>query len=1038
MMPKTADPSSPQPDAPAIRPGALATDPHARAADRNPEDSSCIRILLIDDDRGEFLLTRRLLSKVERQKYELHWAASYAEGQLAIQGNEYDVFLVDYRLGERSGMDLLREARASGQMAPIILLTGQGDLSTDVEAMRAGASDYLVKGELNAALLERSIRYALERTRAIQKQRESDERYRTLVETSPDAIVCTDLTGKIFLANQMAAKSQGLGSVKEMLGRRVFDFLAAEDRDRAIQTLNDTIQTGLSQTIEFTLERADGSHYPVEASSARMIDALGRPIAVISIFRDIAERRRAEGTLRKLSRAVEQTADHLFITDREGVIEYVNPAFERLTGYSLSEAVGQTPRILKSGYHSRAFFQELWDTILGGQVFRSAFTNRKKNGEVFYEEQTITPILDPQGLINFFVATGHDITARKKAEEALRTTEARYRSIFENAIEGIYQCAPNGHYLTANPALAHMLGFDSQETFLTSLASGHHQLYVDPHRRQDFLRLVADQDEVSNFEAQVFRRDGRIIWISENARAVRDALGEIVHYEGTVENITQRKQAEQDMLRLAAFPQWNPNPVLEFSAEGNLSYFNHAAQNMAESLQLDHPQDMLPPQTAQLARDCLATGKSIIQREVRMDDRTFYWSFFPILANQVIHCYVEDVTERHDLESRLRHSQKMESIGQLAAGVAHDFNNLLTIIQGQACLVLAKSKLDARAETALQQIVTASERAANLTRQLLAFSRRQPMQPLAINLNEVIHNLARMLQRILGDDVSLEFNSGQNLPAILADVSMMEQVIMNLVVNARDAMPKGGRLILRTASLFITDDYAQQHPEAQCGPCVCLSVTDTGCGMDDAVLARIFEPFFTTKDIGKGTGLGLATVYGIIKQHQGWLEVESQVGRGSTFKVFLPATPEIKAATSEGAVPPEYQGGSETILVVEDEPSLRSLIEEILTALGYTVLKASSGVEALNQWRSQRPPVHLLITDMVMPEGISGRELADALLAEIPDLKVIFISGYSVDLSMPGFTLAEGVNFLQKPFSPYALARTSRDVLDGRPMTAPV
>jgi nitrogen-specific signal transduction histidine kinase len=407
-----------------------------------------------------------------------------------------------------------------------------------------------------------------------------------------------------------------------------------------------------------------------------------------------------------------------------------------------------------------------------------------------------------------------------------------------------------------------------------------------------------------------------------------------------------------------------------------------------------------------------------------------------VAASPVVHCYVADITERLNLEGQLRQSQKMESIGQLAAGVAHDFNNLLTIIQGQACLVLAKFKLAVRAENALNQIVTASERAANLTRQLLAFSRRQPMQPQPISLNEVINNLAKMLQRILGDDISIEFNYSPNLPSIQADISMMEQVIMNLVVNARDAMPKGGRLIFRTSSLFITDHYAQNHPEALQGPCICMSITDSGCGMDEAVIARIFEPFFTTKEIGKGTGLGLATVYGIVKQHQGWIEVESQIGRGSTFKVFIPACPEAQPALPEGAQTPEYQGGNETILVVEDEPSLRLLIDEILSALGYKIVLASSGVEALNWWRSQRTQVQLLLTDMVMPEGISGRDLAEQLQAEISDLKVIYISGYSVDLSSPGLTLREGVNFLQKPFSPHLLARSVRDCLDGRQQPA--
>lgn len=999
--------------------------PHPFAFEPRPPHET-IKILLIDDDRGQFLLTRKLLAAIERQRYHLDWIATFLEGQAALSGSEYDLFLLDYRLGNRSGLDLLREAKASGQQAPIILLTGQGDHDTDLEAMKAGAADYLVKGELNAALLERSIRYALDRAQTIQILRESDARYRTLVETLPDIIFCTDLAGRIILCNQMAVQSQGISSEKEIIGQHFLDLVAPEDRQGVQNLMETALARGITRNLEFSMARADGSCYQVESASSRITDVAGRPKALITILRDITERKNADAMLRKLSRVVEQTADHLLITDREGVIEYVNPAFERLTGYSLQEVVGQTPRILRSGCHEHEFFEELWDTILEGKVFRTVFTNRKKNGELYYQEETITPVIDNQGHITHFVSTGHDITHRKRAEEILRQTEAQYRSIFENAIEGIYQSSFDGRFITVNPALVRMLGFESAADLIHCPIQ---QFYLNQSKREEFCRLIQEHDLVSNFEAQVLRKDGTTIWISENARTVRNTKGDIEYYEGTVENITHRKQAERDMLRLAAFPQWNPNPVLEFSAVGELTYFNHAAQVMAISLGLNHPRAMLPANTIEMIQECHRSAQSI-RREFTIGARTLCWSFFPIPANHVIHCYVEDLTERLDLESRLRHSQKMESIGQLAAGVAHDFNNLLTIIQGQACLVLAHSKLEPRAENSVNQIVTATERAANLTRQLLAFSRRQPMQPQPLNLNEVIHNLAKMLQRILGDDITLEFHLDPALPAVVADISMMEQIVMNLVINARDAMPKGGRLIYRTASLLITDAYVKNHPDAQPGDCVCLSITDTGCGMDESIMARLFEPFFTTKEIGKGTGLGLATVYGIAKQHQGWVEVESQVGRGSTFKVFIPADTKALPVPPQEALPPQYPGGHETILVAEDESSLRTLIQEMLSTLGYTAIVAGSGVEALALWQQQQPKLDLLLTDLVMPEGVSGWELAEKLHAQIPKLKIIFMSGYSVDLSAPDKNFSQQIQFLQKPFSPATLARIVRDCLD--------
>ncbi|MBI4660951.1 MAG: response regulator [Verrucomicrobia bacterium] len=391
---------------------------------------------------------------------------------------------------------------------------------------------------------------------------------------------------------------------------------------------------------------------------------------------------------------------------------------------------------------------------------------------------------------------------------------------------------------------------------------------------------------------------------------------------------------------------------------------------------------------------------------------------------------LQDITDRLNLEQQLRQLQKMETIGQLAGGVAHDFNNILIVIRGYCDLLQYLKELPADASTPLQQIAAAAERATGLTRQLLTFSRKQVAQLRSLDLNEIIGNLLRMLRRMLGEHIALEFDPAPALPSVQADPGMMEQVLMNLAVNARDAMPTGGKLLIATKGLVLTEMEARHRAEARAGRFVCLQVTDTGCGIPAEILAHIFEPFFTTKDVGKGTGLGLATVYGIVKQHQGWIELSTEVGRGTSFKVLLPAEP--GPATVEPELRPRepVRGGSETMLVVEDEEPLRGLIRTILESYGYRVLEAASGVAALQVWHEHKGQIDLLFTDMVMPDAMTGRELAERLQAEKPRLQVIFTSGYSEEMTKGEFVLEEGKNFLQKPYHAIRLAQSVRAQLD--------
>jgi PAS domain S-box-containing protein len=384
------------------------------------------------------------------------------------------------------------------------------------------------------------------------------------------------------------------------------------------------------------------------------------------------------------------------------------------------------------------------------------------------------------------------------------------------------------------------------------------------------------------------------------------------------------------------------------------------------------------------------------------------------------------------LEDQLRQSQKMEAIGQLAGGVAHDFNNILTVIQGHASLLMAGGNLAGAGARSAQQISQAAERAAGLTRQLLTFSRRQVMQPRRLDMNEVVCNMNQMLGRILGEDIALQLNYSPEPAVVQADASMMEQVLLNLAVNSRDAMPKGGRLNIKISLESVQAERLSELSHPFNSTFVCLSVMDTGCGIPRENLPRIFEPFFTTKAVGKGTGLGLATVYGIIKQHQGWIDVESEPSTGATFKVFIPWADGETESAGKVSVEPSLRGGTETVLVVEDEAPVRELVCNLLISQGYRVLQAESGTEAIEIWRGSKEHVDLLLTDLVMPNQMNGRELAEKLWAERPHLKVIFTSGYSVDVIGADFVLQRGINYLQKPYPPKKLAVMVRDCLDSK------
>jgi PAS domain S-box-containing protein len=744
------------------------------------------------------------------------------------------------------------------------------------------------------------------------------------------------------------------------------------------------------------------------------------------------EKRRAEAKLRQSEELFRLITDN--VTD---LIAILDPQGNRLyNSASYKEVLGE-PQSLRGTSSFKEIHPEdvarikqvFEETVRTGTGTRGEYRFLRHDGTIRYIESQGSVIHDDNGKVDRVLVVSRDVTERKRAEEELRQSEKRFRALIENSSDGIVLLDPAGIVLYAGPSTERIIGYCNEEFVGTRLFD---LIHADDAERTISLvnGLAQKAGHTVRLECRLRHRDGSWRWTEGAAKNLLVEPGVhaiVINYR----DITERKSAEAEIQKLAAFPLYSPNPVLELSADGKLTYFNDAAQQVARLLGKSHPREILPPRVKDIIASCLGTGKSTTGLEITMEGRTISWSFFPILVSQVVQCYAFDITERLMLEAQLRQSQKMESVGQLAAGVAHDFNNILTIIQGHAELLLAETHASPHTTEALKQISHAAARAANLTRQLLTFSRRQVMQPKIVDLNEAVGNVAKMLNRLLGEQITLQCNYAANLAPVLADVGMIEQLLMNLSVNARDAMPKGGQLIISTFATEIDEGYVKDHPEARVGNFVCLGVSDTGTGMDEGTLGRIFEPFFTTKEVGKGTGLGLATVYGVAKLHNGWIEVESRLGMGSTFTVFLPAGKADIATTPGTAEKSVSRGGNETILVVEDETALRGLMRGVLQHYGYQVLEAATAGDALKVWEKSSARIDLLLTDMVLPDGVDGGDLAREVQKQKPELRVVFTSGYSLELGGEEAGLREGFNFLQKPFQPLTLARTVRRRLDG-------
>lgn len=883
---------------------------------------------------------------------------------------------------------------------------------------------------------------AIQRSRSEDNLRKSEERNRIILNAIPDLMFRIRRDGTFLDFKAEHARDLAAPPAK-IIGRKVVDILPPSVANLTMQHIRLALETGERQIYEYDLDVSD-KHGRYET---RMVVS-GRD-EVLSMVRDVTDRRRSEEQLLKLSGAVAQTADSVMILNKAGVIEYVNPAFEQLTGYRRDEAVGKRPPdILDSGKHDKSFYASIDKTLATGESVRVEFINRKKSGEVYCQATTITPIRDSEGDIVNFVSTGRDVTARVAAHDALRASERRLSDMINFLPDATFAIDRQGRVIAWNRAMEAMSGVKASA--IMGKSNHEYALPFYGKRRPVLIDIVltpnADVEKeykyvervkdtlIAEVEPSALKNTGICLWVI--AAPLYDADGNVVGAIESLRDITEREHSQATIRKLAAFPQHNPNPVLEFASDGTLIYFNRAAKEKALVLGQEDPVHLVPGNVKEIVRTCLASGKPKQGLEVTIGGQTIRWAFCPVPDSPSVHAYAHDITDRLELESQLRQLQKMEAVGRLAGGVAHDFNNILTAILGYSSMLLQEKKLDGDTAEQLKEIAKAADRASHLTRQLLTFSRKQAMQPKALNLNAVLRGISPMLRRLINESIMLEIAESAELPPVFADEAMMEQVILNLAVNARDAMPKGGRISVATSAVELTEAQASHNPEARAGSFVCLAVHDTGCGMSPSVQAQIFEPFFTTKQPGEGTGLGLATVYGVVKQHNGWVEVHSEPSKGALFKVFIPVhTGPVRQDAPRISAPP-VKGGNETILVVEDEATVRILACSVLRQYGYTVIEAGSGAEGLSVWEKKSKEIDLLLTDVVMPGGLTGIELADKLMKKRPALKVLLTSGYHREAIETGDPSSKKMAFLPKPFSPEDLARAVRHALDGTPHPA--
>ena len=766
------------------------------------------------------------------------------------------------------------------------------------------------------------------------------------------------------------------------------------------------------------------------------------PDAVGRVLRQVQTEHRLAESEARLGAVIESAIDAVIVTEANRRVSLFNPAAERMFRCPAAEALGRRiTDFIPDELVADSPVLDGNEVAMQSHRLRPGTIGVRVDGEEFPLEASVS-----RGEANgrrFYTIVARDVTERERDREFLRAT-------LECLQTGVVACDKDGRLVLFNRAAAEFHGRSAEPIRSDRWAKEYDLFQADGITEMSAeevpLHRAMRGELVRDVEMVIAPKERRRTAVLVSGQPIVASDGRQLGAVAAMQDITARRQAEVKIREQAALLDLAHDAIIAEDMNGQIQFWNQGAARLygwrADEV-LGRPADSL------FCHNSLA-GRREGLRQVFADGQwTGEMRQFTKLGNEiVVHCswslirdatgmptgvlrICTDVTEQRKIEEQFRHAQKMEVFGRLAAGVAHDFNNLLTVINGYSELILAQLPASDTLRESVGEISQAGARAAGLTRQLLAFSRQQVLEPKVLNLNEVVQGIAKMLQRLIGEDLTVETALSPALGKVKADPGQLEQVLTNLAVNARDAMPRQGRLTIETANAELDEAYCRMHPEASPGRYVQLAVADTGCGMTEAVKERVFEPFFTTKEVGKGTGLGLATVFGIVKQSGGHVAVYSEVGKGTTFKIYLPRIEE--EFTPVGKSIPNAKTasqGSETILLVEDEPALRSLALHALESKGYTVLPAADGEEALRICQAHEGAIDLLVSDVVMPR-LGGRELAEQIIVLRPRIRVLFLSGYTSDAVVRHGVLEAEVAFLQKPFTVDGLTQKTREVLDG-------
>jgi PAS domain S-box-containing protein len=880
------------------------------------------------------------------------------------------------------------------------------------------------------------------------------EENRHIFGASPDLILITDIQGNITRVSPSCEKILGYRP-DEMVGRSARAFIHPDDLDPTRAHMRALRRREQARIFEARYRHKDGRIVVLEWTGA-WLDAVQQHYF---FGRDITAQKRDEATIREYAEreqlfnaAVESSNDAIITKDLDAVITGWNTAAEHLFGYTAEEVIGKSIDIIVPD-ELRGDVRMIVAKIKAGEKVEHHDTVRvTRDGRRIDVSLSVSPIKSPSGAIIGAAKVARDISARKQAQEALMQSEQMARGIIDTALDAFIQLDDNGNVIDWSPKAEAMFGWSRAEILghnLRDFIIPPETRVANSRRLAEFLADAAKGAGGRRYESPSLRRDGKIIDTEVSLTALRRGNNYIIN--GFVRDITDRVQAERDRDRNRDFLDRiieNITVAILVKDARDLRYIlvNKAAEELwgLSRIQIlgKTAREIFPPATAETIeandRQLLQSGTGFFTGDhsvITPDNKTRLVTSQRLAIHdqqgmvQYILGVVEDVSERRQIDNQLRQSQKMESIGQLTGGVAHDFNNMLTVITGTID-ILADAVRDKPQLAAIAKLISeAADRGAELTGQLLAFARKQPLRPREIDVNALMAESEKLLRRALGEQIDIELRLEKETWPAMADPTQLTTALVNLAVNARDAMPNGGKLTLETGNAVLDTTYIDSNQDAQAGSYVVVAVSDSGSGIPEAIRQRVFEPFFTTKEVGKGTGLGLSMVYGFVKQSNGHIKIYSEEGYGTTFKIYLPRADAVASSGRETPLEAALEGGSETILVVEDNALVLSSVTTQLQSLGYRTLTAANAAAALTIADSGAD-FDLLFTDVIMPGGMNGRQLAEEMAKRRSPLKLLFTSGYTENAIIHHGRLDPGVHLLAKPYRKADLARMVRRALD--------